>query len=253
MQNENIGTEDENTLKWTAMSLYVAGGDTSVAALSCFFLAMTLFPEVQRKAHEEIERVVGNNRLPVFGDDLPYIEAIATEALRWHPAVPLAFPHISENSDMYNGYLIPKGALIITNSWWLLHDPEIYEEPMAFRPERFLPTNPEREPDPRNCCFGYGRRICPGRLLADNSIFLTIAQCLAAFNISKAIDEAGKEIEPTVEFTPGIVSHPVPFKCTITPRSQKYEKLIKNVEMEFPWEESNAQDLGIALSESTKR
>ena len=206
-------------------------------------LAMTVYPDIQRKAQEEIDRVVGSARLPNFKDqaNLPYVEAVVTEALRWHPVAPLGLPHTTEKDDIYGDHLIPKGSLLIPNTWWFLHDPEVYSEPMAFKPERFLGEKPE--PDARQHCFGYGRRICPGRLLADSSVFLTIAQSLAAFNIGKALDDNGKPIEPKVEFTPGIISHPAPFQCTIKPRSAQHEQLIRDVEKIYPWEESDAKAL----------
>lgn len=129
----------------------------------------------------------------------------------------------------------------MVNTWWLSHDPQAYPDPMAFNPERFLGENPEL--DSKLYCFGFGRRICPGRVLADSSVWLTIAQSLAAFNIKKALDKDGKEIEPKVEFTPGIISHPVPFQCTIKPRSKEHEDLIRKVEVDYPWEESDAKAL----------
>jgi cytochrome P450 len=243
-----IGPEEEFIIKWTAASLYTGGADTTVSTLSTFFLAMSLFPEVQKKAREEIDRVVGNGRLPTFEDreNLPYVEAIVSEALRWHPIAPLAIPHVVEQDDIYEGFLFPKGTLIIPNTWWFLHDPEAYPEPMEFRPERHLGDEPA--PNPRLYCYGYGRRICPGRVLADSSLFLTIASSLAAFNIKKALDATGKEVEPKVEFTPGIISHPVPFGCRIEARSREYERLIRNVEKDYPWQESDAKALEEAQS-----
>ena len=82
---------------------------------------MTLFPEVQRKAQEEIERVVGNDRLPGFDDreNLPYVDACVKEALRWHPVAPMGVPHQTTEDDIYEGYYIPKGALILPNIWYL--------------------------------------------------------------------------------------------------------------------------------------
>lgn len=81
---------------------------------------MTLFPEVQFKAQEEIDRVVGNKRLPNVQDrtNLPYIDAIVKEILRWHPVAPIGVPHMTTEDDIFNGHLIPKGALIITNIWY---------------------------------------------------------------------------------------------------------------------------------------
>lgn len=122
-----------------------------------------------------------------------------------------------------------------------LHDPKTYHNPDAFNPERFLGENPE--PDPHSVAFGFGRRICPGRVLADATVYLTIAQALAVFNVSKGVDENGNEIEALPRFTPGIISHPAPFKATIRPRSPKHERLIRAVETEHPWKESDSKVL----------
>ena len=112
---------------------------------------------------------------------------------------------------------------------------------MSFNPDRFL-AEPQ-PPNPTNFIFGFGRRICPGRLLAESSVWLTVAKSLAALDISKGVDEDGKEIEPTVDFLPGIISHPTPFKATVKARSPQHEELIRAVESEHPWEESSAKAL----------
>ncbi|KAH6892392.1 cytochrome P450 [Thelonectria olida] len=239
-------TPDEKfTNKWSAMSLYTAGADTTVSALACFFLAMTAFPEVQRKAQDEIDRVIGRDRLPTSSDrpHLSYIEATVKEVLRWHPVAPMALPHTSTADDEFEGYFIPKGSMLFANVWYFTHDPEVYDEPMAFMPERFLETEGrEPAPDPHQFVFGFGRRICPGRILADNALFLNIAQSLAVFNISKGV-ENGKEVDNKIKFTPGVVSHPEAFKAEIKPRSPHHEKLIRSIEQRFPWQESDAKAL----------
>ena len=116
---------------------------------------------------------------------------------------------------------------------------------MAFRPERHLDTPDHKaEPDPRNFIFGYGRRICPGRWVADNALFITIAQTLAVFDVTKPIDEkTGEVIEPEVQFQPGAVSHPLPFKTAIKPRSEKHAELVRAAEKDYPWEKSDAEEL----------
>ncbi|KAG6811136.1 hypothetical protein H0H92_008832 [Tricholoma furcatifolium] len=108
----------------------------------------------------------------------------------------------------------------------MLHDPEVYPEPFEFQPERHIAT-PDKpaQHNPRTICFGYSRRICPGMHLADASLFATVAASLAAFEISKAV-ENGVEITPVHENTSGIISYPEPFKCRINPRSQKALALI---------------------------
>ena len=104
--------------KITACSMYLGGADTTVSALQTFFLVMMLFPDVQKKAQEELDRVA-NGRLPTSADrdNLPYIRALVTETHRWHPVGPMAIPHAATKEDTINGYRIPKGALLIPNTW----------------------------------------------------------------------------------------------------------------------------------------
>ncbi|CBF85201.1 protein CYP620E1 [Aspergillus nidulans FGSC A4] len=233
-----LSADEEQVIKWTAGSLYTGGADTTVSTLSCFFLAMALYPDVQRKAQEELDTVLGSAKLPTFGDRarLPYIEAIVKEALRWHPVAPMGIPHMSTEDDIYEGYLIPKNSLIMPNIWAFTHDASHYKDPATFNPSRFLGDTPE--PDPSTLTFGFGRRICPGRLLADSSIFLTIAQSLAVFEISSAGEDAAK-----AEFLPGVISHPVPYRLDIRPRSKGHEDLVKRIAAESPFGEGGAKEL----------
>ncbi|KAI0189210.1 putative cytochrome P450 oxidoreductase [Xylaria flabelliformis] len=242
-RGDTLSPEDNEVLRWVAMNMYAGGADTTVNTITSFFFAMILFPEVQRKAQEEIDRVIGNSRLPTYSDreDLPYINAVLTEAWRWHTVVPMALPHVTTSEDIVNGYFIPKGSLVIPNIWWFTHDPAVYPNPSEFDPSRYL--GPDPAPDPTTHIFGYGRRICPGRYLADTSTWLTIAQSLAVFNISKGLDESGIEIEPIPRPTPGAISRLEPFKATIKPRSPQHEFLIRQVEELHPWEAGSADEL----------
>ncbi|KAI1150679.1 cytochrome P450 monooxygenase [Nemania diffusa] len=240
---DDLSQEDEKALKWVALSMYAGGADTTVSTIMSFFLAMTLFPEVQLKAREEIDRVIGTGRLPTYSDkdSLPYVTAIVTEAARWHPVTPMGVPRATTGDDIVNGYYIPKGAVILPAIWWFTHDPTVYPDPMKFDPSRYL--GPDPAPDPMDFTFGYGRRICPGRYLATTSIWLTVARSLAVFKISKGLDKNGREIEPDVGFSPGIISRVDPFKATIKPRSPQHDFLIRQVEKLHPWEKSDVEEL----------
>ncbi|KAJ5680247.1 Cytochrome P450 E-class group I [Penicillium majusculum] len=230
--------DEESLIKWTAAVIYSGGADTSVSSLSTFFLAMAKFPDVQRRAQAELDLVVGS-RLPILNDrpNLPYIDALIKEVMRWHPIGPLGVAHMTTQEDEYNGYRIPKGAVLIPNIWSFAHDPEIYNEPMNFNPGRFLQRGDGVAPecDPKKFVFGFGRRICPGRFLADTSLFLIISKSLVVFDIAKRVGADGKEIDPPAEFLPGIISHPSPFHIQVRPRSEHAEKLIRSVEVEDPW------------------
>jgi len=119
----------------------------------------------------------------------------------------------------------------------------VYHDPSTFKPERFLGLEGrEPEPDPDSMVFGFGRRKCPGRVLADTSMYLAISKSLAVFDVSKAV-ENGKEVEPVVAFTSGIISHPEPFRTSIKARSPEHEALIRSVLVDHPWEESDAKFL----------
>lgn len=122
----------------------------------------------------------------------------------------------------------------------MTHDPEVYEDPTKFNPERFLEIDGKQpEMDPTSVVFGFGRRACPGRILADNTLYLSIAQSLAVFKITKGAEDV--DLRP--EFQPGVISHPVPWECKIESRSPEHETLINTVLKECPFEESDSSEL----------
>ncbi|KAH8118941.1 cytochrome P450 [Phellopilus nigrolimitatus] len=225
---------DEELIASVLGIVYGGGADTSVSSILTFILAMVLNPEVQRRAQEEIDNVIGFDRLPAFEDkeNLPYVNAICKESLRWQPVTPIGGPRATTKDDIYNGYFIPEGTTVIVNQWLFLHDPDEYPEPSAFKPERFIPSDSNGHKiamDPAKVAFGFGRRICPGRHLAMNSIFIAAASILATFDIKKAVDKDGKPVTPKGEYISSLISHPAPFECAITLRSRKSEILITQV------------------------
>ena len=238
-----LGGEEEHVIKWAAASMYTGGADTSVTTMEAFFLAMSMFPDVQRKAQEEIDRVVGTARLPTFSDreNLTYINAIVEEAQRWHPIAPMGLPHATDQEDSINGFRIPKGALLLASIWWFTRDPAVYHDAETFKPERFL--EPYHEPAATTVTFGFGRRVCPGRILADSSLFLTFAQSLAAFDIRKAVDASGLEIEPEHTFGSGIIAKPALFRIRVMPRSRGHAELIEEAVKQLPLKTSDAEAL----------
>lgn len=96
-----------------------AGSDTTAATLVAFVQAMVLYPEAQKRAQEEIDRVVGQDRLPNMDDEmsLPFVRGCVKESLRWMPTNILGVPHAVTKDDEYMGYNIPKGAGIVNNVW----------------------------------------------------------------------------------------------------------------------------------------
>ncbi|EIW77985.1 cytochrome P450 [Coniophora puteana RWD-64-598 SS2] len=234
-ERPDIDVSEENDIKLSAMALYAGGADTTVSAVHSFFLAMTLHPSIQRKAQEEVDAIVGADRLPTFEDleHLSYVDAVCKEVLRWLPVVPLkeSIPHISTADDVYEGMIIPKGTQLIANLWEMLHDEETYPDPHTFNPERFFGSGADGNPqlDPRTICFGFGRRICPGLHLAYPSMMLEAATALATLNIGRATDKDKNEIVPEVNILPGTICHPIPFKCKVTARSEEARDLVQEI------------------------
>ncbi|KAJ7644909.1 cytochrome P450 [Roridomyces roridus] len=227
---------DESTVKDVAAVMYAGGVDTTVAALTTFFLAMLASPESQKKAQAEIDAAIGHGCLPDFDDQeaMPYVSALVKEVMRWGPVAPFGAPHLVAVEDEYRGYRIPANSTVIGNVWAILHDEKTYPDPLTFKPERFLldgKPNPLVK-DPQ-AAFGFGRRICPGKHLASSTLWITIASVLAVFDLTKKVGEDGKVIEPSYEYDHGIVSAPVPFACDIRPRSDTTARLVQGISAEL--------------------
>ncbi|KAF5384919.1 hypothetical protein D9615_001120 [Tricholomella constricta] len=221
-------TEAEADIKAITATAFAGGADTTVSALGTFFYAMLVNSDAQRKAQEEIDTVVGTNRLPDYDDrpTLPYIEAIYREVMRWRPVTPLGISHATSEEDIYEGHYIPEGSVVMPNVWAMAHDESIYQQPDLFRPERFIDENGQVNDDDLILTFGFGRRMCPGRHMAEATVWLTIVTVLSTFDITKAKDEDGNEIPVDDDYSDGVVSHKLPFQCSITPRSAAARDLI---------------------------
>ncbi|KAH8831690.1 cytochrome P450 [Flagelloscypha sp. PMI_526] len=225
--------EDEETglthreKAWNLATIFTAASVSTAAALTWCVLAMTAYPDVQVAAQKELDDVVGRDRMPDFDDfeSLPTIRAIAIEIHRWRPIAPLSVPHCTSNDDEYGGYFIPKGTMCIPNVWMMNRDPSVYgPDADDFRPSRHLdPTTGQLLPPvplthhESQVTYGFGRRICVGRHLANQSLFINIASFLWAFKFS-SIDGEPLPLGPTDCTDGGLTIRPLPFKCKIEPR-----------------------------------
>ncbi|KAH9058254.1 cytochrome P450 [Lactarius vividus] len=156
-------------------SLFIVQTLHTTASLSSLFLALILYPEVQKRAQAELD-----------------CEAMSKELLRWQMVTPLG-PRATTDDDFYRGYFIPKGAVIITNGWAVLHNPELYPDPEAFNPDRFLNEDGTFRDDPMiSLAFGAGRRICPARHFVDTMLFIVTASVLSVFNCDEGQGQGRK-------------------------------------------------------------
>lgn len=214
---------DEEMIRSVGGIVYLGGEDTTAAAIKSFFLAVTLYPETVRLAQKELDSVIGRDHLPDFSDQprLPYISALVKEVLRWRPPTPFAATHRTVEDDVFKGLFIPAGTTTMGNTWAMFRDESVYPNAHIFNPGRFLKDG-QIDPnvkDPEKLVFGWGRRICPGRHFALRVVWLTVACVLAKFDISKCLDEYGRPIVPEEKYTFGGITHPLPFKSDIKPRS----------------------------------
>jgi len=207
-----------------------------VGALQTAILAAVAFPEKQHRVQEELDNVVGKDRLPSFDDMdyMPYTVAYMKEILRWRPIAATGFAHRAMQDEPYLGYVIPKGAHLLGNIWNLHRDPAYFQNADEFQPERYLEGNSKdnwKLNDLPHFAFGHGRRVCPGNHIAERSIFINVATCLWAFDWAAPIDSTtGKprHIDTTVRggFVPVGFPYPKPFECVITQRIPNLEDML---------------------------
>ncbi|OAX43704.1 cytochrome P450 [Rhizopogon vinicolor AM-OR11-026] len=228
-EDGDISAPEEEFIKIVAISASIAGTETTVSALHTFLLAMLLHPDVQSRAVAEINTVCGDN-IPNFEHkpSLPYIEAICREVLRWQPVTPLGLPHATSQDDVYEGYFIPKGTLIMVNQWALSRDERLYSEAHRFDPQRHL-TAEGKLNDGSTFAYGFGRRICPGRHFADLSLWAAVISILSTTRITKAKDSEGMDIRVIPEYTTGLAIHPKPFVYAITIINSRREEQMRVV------------------------
>ncbi|KAK0618977.1 cytochrome P450 [Immersiella caudata] len=228
----SFGLED---IKGAAATVLIAGNDTTAATVMLLILYLMQNPHVQRKAQEEVDRIVGRDRLPTWEDtsNLPYMNLVLQETYRMNPLSPLGIPHASIEDDVYDGMFIPKGTIIYQNVWAMFHDASVYAEPFRFWPERYLPREEGGSGEPLPVGnFGFGRRICIGRNLAENSLLIVLATMLATVDIGWPLGPDGKPAPFEPEWSFRGQATVMPFEAIVTSRSRKSEELL-NAELDI--------------------
>jgi len=204
--------------------------------LHSFFTAMCHYPSWQPRLQEELDRVCGN-RLPTMKDvpKLPVLRACVKETLRWRQPTPLGVPHIVTDDDIYDGFHIPKHAMIHANHYQISREANMYPEGEEWRPERWLdpswPTYKEplsEYPTLRgDSGFGYGARSCPGIDLVTTELYTTIGSIAWAFTITRKEGRAGYDNPvPWYETNPYVITMASQFPCNVTPRSAEKVRYI---------------------------
>ncbi|KAJ7704017.1 cytochrome P450 [Mycena rosella] len=235
LEQQDRHSLNEKESAWLAATLYAGGAETTSAVLAWFLFAMLSFPDAQNRAQEELDAVVGRSRMPTFADykSLPYLRALIKETLRWMPVNPIGLSHRLIEDDYYEGHLIPKGSIVIANVWALNRDPEVYgPDAHLFNPSRYLDKEGNltvvvaETKDEGHHSFGFGRRICLGRYVANDSLFIDMASILWGLSIAPLADAALPSADDCVDT--GLVIRPPPFHCSLTPRFADAPGIVAN-------------------------
>lgn len=217
------------------------GGSETISTMMLVILqALTLHPEVQKRAQNEIDQICSEDRSPNWSDydRLPYISMIIKESVRWRPVTPLGFPHALAKDDIVDGYSLPKGSAVFLNIWGLHYDETIFPNPNKFDPSRFAGKTKLAADyaasadymDRDHYIYGAGRRICPGIHLAEREMFVGTAKLLWGFDFGQECDGDGCMVpidtDPETGYTEGFLTCPKDFGCRVTPRSSRRAETI---------------------------
>lgn len=218
-EEKDLTPEKERIIQWSAAGIHAGGCLTTGASLSNFLLGVVRHTTELQKAQAEIDSVVGRDRLPTLADrpKLPYFDALCAEIHRVYPIGHIGLQHVPMEDDIYNNYLIPKGSVIIPNTWCFLNNEEMYPNPQEFNPDRYLSAE-RKATDPRDFSFGYGIRRCPGVHLAQAMQWLALSTLVATYDIRPVMKD-GKPVIPPANFKEGLVALPEDFQYVITPRA----------------------------------
>ena len=184
LAQQESGEISEDMTKDLCMDLMIAGTDTSAQTVNWFLLLLANRPEIQAKVQEELDTVIGRDALPTVDDRtrLPYTFACLAESMRYRTIGPFGLPHKASEDTEIGGYRIPQEAQVLGNIYSIHHDPRYWDSPEEFIPERFLPgEDGSMSPALTGSAyipFGTGHRRCPGRRLAETTVWLHVTRML---------------------------------------------------------------------------
>ncbi|KAL0920766.1 hypothetical protein M5K25_009933 [Dendrobium thyrsiflorum] len=187
---------DSESIKAVVLDMFGAGTDPTSISMEWTMTELIRHPTAMKKLKEEIIKVVGPNKACIKEEqlaDMSYLKAVVKEALRLHPPASIIPPRQLIQDTSINGYRIPKGTMVLINAWATGRDPEIWDSPEEFRPERFI--NGEARGINFSIhgfqllAFGAGRRSCPGIKFSVTLIELAIANLVYVFDWKPAKGE----------------------------------------------------------------
>lgn len=167
------------------LEMFFGGTETTSGTVEWVMTELFRSPESMRKVKDELARVIGHKSKVEEGDldKLPYLKAVIKETMRLHPVIPLLVPRKTLEETKFMGYVIPKDTQVFVNAWAIGRDPDVWKDPVCFKPERFLESDIDyRGQNFELLPFGSGRRICVGFPLASRILHITVAAMLHCFD-----------------------------------------------------------------------
>ena len=193
---------NEEQLRWVLFDLFIAGIDTTSTTIHWIFSFLSAHPQCQVRAQQEVDQVLGTEGRPSYTtrSSLPYIQAIIQEIFRMRPVFPLGIPRKTKTNVDFMGYKIPKGTPVFANLWAVHNDPAIWIDPEEFRPERHISSTGEFMPSDKIIPFSTGVRLCPGKLVAQTTIYIILIKTLQRFTLSFPPDQSNPNLDGTSLF-----------------------------------------------------
>ncbi|XP_050537443.1 cytochrome P450 18a1-like [Daktulosphaira vitifoliae] len=212
------GLDPDRQIQQILGDLFSSSMETIKNTMLWAMVYMLNYPKVMAKVQDEIDSVVGRYKSPVLDDypQLPYTQATLYEVLRKSSITPLGTTHATTSEVTLSGYRIPVGAQIIPLQHYVHNDPNLWDEPEAFKPERFI--NAEGKVKKPDCFlpFGVGRRKCLGETLAQMELYLFFSNMLHEFDV--CLPE-GDDL-PSMDSQAGITLTPLSFKVVMKRRTK---------------------------------
>ncbi|KAL0376840.1 UNVERIFIED_CONTAM: cytochrome [Sesamum calycinum] len=207
---------DWDHIKGVLMDIFVAGTDTTAATITWAMTALIKKPQILNKVQQEIRSLLGKKG-SVAEDDihkLPYFKAIVKETLRLFPPAPLSVPRLTTKASVIDGYEIESNTIVYVNVWAIGRDPDFWENPDEFLPERFLNSSVDfKGQDFGFLPFGSGRRVCPGMALGIAEVEVALANLLYSFDWDLPVGMVEDDVD--LDCLPGVVSHKKNALCLI--------------------------------------
>ena len=218
-QEAKLNKEELISISLTMLS---GGLDTLTTLVAWSMALLAERPEIQKKAYDEIRQVYSPDQILCDANDdqsIPYVVALVRELLRYYTVLRLSLPRATVKDITYNGHTIPAKSVIFLNAWACNMDPEVWNDPFSFRPERWL-----EHPDAPLFTYGLGYRMCAGSLLANREMYTIYLRLISAFELKDVVAEDGGVMDSHpvrgVEDQTQLVSVPKRYRVRAIPRDE---------------------------------